>query len=170
MFPASVCLDKIFESRKKQATLSVACFWRRHPDLNWGMKLLQSFALPLGYSAINFGAGTRSYLLTNRIALAKLMHTAKISHPHNYRFGAGSRSCLLTNRIALTKLMHTAKISLPQNYHFGAGSRSCLLTNRIALAKLMHTAKISHPHNYRFGAGDEIRTRDICLGKATLYH
>ena len=131
MFPASVCLDKIFESRKKQATLSVACFWRRHPDLNWGMKLLQSFALPLGYSAINFGAGSRSCLLTNRIALAKLMHTAKISHPHNYRF-------LLTNRIALAKLMHTAKISLPQNYHFGAG--------------------------------DEIRTRDICLGKATLYH
>ena len=26
--------------------------WRRHPDSNWRMKLLQSFALPLGYGAI----------------------------------------------------------------------------------------------------------------------
>ena len=26
-------------------------FWRRHPDLNWGIKLLQSSALPLGYGA-----------------------------------------------------------------------------------------------------------------------
>ena len=66
MFPASVCLDKIFESRKKQATLSVACFWRRHPDLNWGMKLLQSFALPLGYSAIlSFWSGF-SQLFANK--------------------------------------------------------------------------------------------------------
>ena len=27
-------------------------FWRHHPDLNWGIKLLQSFALPLGYGAV----------------------------------------------------------------------------------------------------------------------
>ena len=26
-------------------------FWRRHPDLNWGIKLLQSSALPLGSGA-----------------------------------------------------------------------------------------------------------------------
>ena len=25
--------------------------WRHHPDLNWGVKLLQSSALPLGYGA-----------------------------------------------------------------------------------------------------------------------
>ena len=25
--------------------------WRRHPDLNRGIKVLQTFALPLGYSA-----------------------------------------------------------------------------------------------------------------------
>ena len=29
-----------------------AFFWRHHPDLNWGIKLLQSSALPLGYGAI----------------------------------------------------------------------------------------------------------------------
>ena len=26
-------------------------YWRRHPDLNWGMKVLQTSALPLGYVA-----------------------------------------------------------------------------------------------------------------------
>ena len=26
--------------------------WRRHPDLNWGIKVLQTSALPLGYAAI----------------------------------------------------------------------------------------------------------------------
>ena len=26
--------------------------WRRHPDLNRGIKVLQTFALPLGYDAI----------------------------------------------------------------------------------------------------------------------
>ncbi len=27
-------------------------FWRRHPDLNWGIKVLQTSALPLGYGAL----------------------------------------------------------------------------------------------------------------------
>ena len=26
---------------------------RRHPDLNWGIKVLQTSALPLGYGAVN---------------------------------------------------------------------------------------------------------------------
>ena len=26
-------------------------YWRRHPDLNWGIKVLQTSALPLGYVA-----------------------------------------------------------------------------------------------------------------------
>ena len=26
--------------------------WRRHPDLNWGVKVLQTSALPLGYVAL----------------------------------------------------------------------------------------------------------------------
>ena len=26
--------------------------WRRHPDLNWGIKVLQTSALPLGYGAM----------------------------------------------------------------------------------------------------------------------
>jgi hypothetical protein len=35
--------------------------WRRHPDSNWGIKVLQTSALPLGYAADNnkniYGAG-----------------------------------------------------------------------------------------------------------------
>ena len=27
--------------------------WRRHPDLNWGIRILQTLALPLGYGAIH---------------------------------------------------------------------------------------------------------------------
>ena len=28
------------------------CFWRRHPDLNRGIEVLQTFALPLGHVAL----------------------------------------------------------------------------------------------------------------------
>ncbi len=31
--------------------------WRRHPDLNRGIAVLQTAALPLGYAAIKIGAG-----------------------------------------------------------------------------------------------------------------
>ncbi len=31
---------------------SAAVFWRRHPDLNWGIRVLQTHALPLGYGAV----------------------------------------------------------------------------------------------------------------------
>ena len=61
--------------------------WRRHPDLNRGIKVLQTLALPLGYSALLF---------------------------------------------ALSKKINSA-VEL-------------------------------------YGAGNEIRTRDIHLGKVTLYH
>ena len=63
--------------------------WRRHPDLNRGIKVLQTLALPLGYSAIL------------RLPLGKM--------------------------------------------------------------EIKNSADI-------LGAGNEIRTRDIHLGKVTLYH
>ena len=42
----------------KQKALLTKCFlfWRRHPDLNWGIKVLQTSALPLGYGAIQLSA------------------------------------------------------------------------------------------------------------------
>ena len=30
---------------------NTAVWWRRHPDLNWGIRVLQTRALPLGYGA-----------------------------------------------------------------------------------------------------------------------
>ena len=40
--------------------------WRRHPDLNWGIKVLQTSALPLGYGAIP-GGSTRNRTRDTRI-------------------------------------------------------------------------------------------------------
>ena len=36
--------------------------------------------------------------------------------------------------------------------------------------RCIHCFAIRIPTKSTFGAGDGIRTRDICLGKATLYH
>ena len=41
------------ENGKGTCEMQVPFFWRRHPESNWGMKVLQTSALPLGY-----GAGT----------------------------------------------------------------------------------------------------------------
>ena len=37
---------------KKTLRIGAESFWRRHPDLNRGIKVLQTLALPLGYSAV----------------------------------------------------------------------------------------------------------------------
>jgi hypothetical protein len=40
--------------RRKEKNLILSksgSFWRRHPDLNWGIRVLQTLALPLGYDA-----------------------------------------------------------------------------------------------------------------------
>ena len=37
---------------KNSAPVRCIVSWRRHPDLNRGIKVLQTLALPLGYSAI----------------------------------------------------------------------------------------------------------------------
>ena len=80
---------RIYILRKSSAQGSCRAFWRRHPDLNRGIKVLQTLALPLGYSAV-----------------------------------------------------------------FAAPCRQILKKKQ---------------YGY-FGAGNEIRTRDIHLGKVTLYH
>ena len=56
-------LDKKINSQNRS---SVSC-WRRHPDLNWGIKVLQTSALPLGYSAI-LERITRLELATSTLA------------------------------------------------------------------------------------------------------
>ncbi|GEM_PF-2735990 len=46
-------MDDLRTKRKpfKQISLKGFLFWRRHPDLNWGIEVLQTSALPLGYVA-----------------------------------------------------------------------------------------------------------------------
>ena len=48
-------------------------YWRRHPDLNWGIKVLQTSALPLGYGALE--RKTRFELAT--LALARRCSTTE---------------------------------------------------------------------------------------------
>ena len=39
--------------KEKQGKLLLSLLiWRRHPDLNWGIRVLQTHALPLGYDAL----------------------------------------------------------------------------------------------------------------------
>ena len=50
-------------------------FWRHHPDLNWGIKVLQTSALPLGYGAVKNGAGYEArtrYLHLGKVALYQM--------------------------------------------------------------------------------------------------
>ena len=66
----------IFHARQrasfpKRKALLTKCFsfWRRHPDLNRGVKVLQTLALPLGYSA-EYGAGNE--IRTRDVHLGKV--------------------------------------------------------------------------------------------------
>ena len=43
---------KLKKKSKKANPIGLAFNWRRHPDLNWGIRVLQTRALPLGYDAI----------------------------------------------------------------------------------------------------------------------
>ncbi len=44
---------KIFRNPKRNTSQQAGVsFWRCHPDLNWGVELLQSSALPLGYGTL----------------------------------------------------------------------------------------------------------------------
>ena len=45
------CQGRTSEKKNEQAAQPAHSFWRRHPDLNWGIRILQTLALPLGYGA-----------------------------------------------------------------------------------------------------------------------
>ena len=60
-FPVSTTLANIylccnsamhFTDTKKHLMRSAFLLWRHHPESNWGIKVLQTSALPLGYGAI----------------------------------------------------------------------------------------------------------------------
>ena len=53
---------------KKNKSVLLAKKWRHHPDLNRGIKVLQTLALPLGYVTINMERKTRLELATPTLA------------------------------------------------------------------------------------------------------
>ena len=62
---------------RKNGTQMGSVFWRYRPDLNWGIKVLQTFALPLGHGTI-FGAGDEArtrYLHLGKVALYRMSYT-----------------------------------------------------------------------------------------------
>ena len=54
-------LPVLFSKRKRTSTRMSFFFWRYWPDLNWRITVLQTGALPLGYSTI-WKSGTRGYV------------------------------------------------------------------------------------------------------------
>ncbi len=49
---SSFVMSGIYKKEKTPECNHSDVLWRRHPDLNWGIKVLQTSALPLGYAAI----------------------------------------------------------------------------------------------------------------------
>ena len=76
--------------KKKLCTVWCRVFWRRHPDLNRGIKVLQTLALPLGYSAISaalYGADKKNknsadYLGAGNEIRTRDIHLGKVTLYH----------------------------------------------------------------------------------------
>ena len=79
-------------NEKRASAAQMLFFWRYRPDLNWGMKVLQTFALPLGHGTILImkegtqygvpiffvGAGDEArtrYLHLGKVALYRMSYT-----------------------------------------------------------------------------------------------
>ena len=45
---------EVKREREEDGPQPALFFWRRHPDLNWGIRILQTLALPLGYGAEHY--------------------------------------------------------------------------------------------------------------------
>ena len=75
--------------------------WRCHPDLNWGVELLQSSALPLGYGTLFKDGAKRSllhltgasdeartrYLHLGKVALYQMSYTRVLDPPRSFLCG-----------------------------------------------------------------------------------
>ena len=98
--PPDICI-KWFKSgtfpfpKQKDILSDVLLFWRYRPDLNWGMRVLQTLALPLGHGTIwksgtpcvpdSFvGAGDEArtrYLHLGKVALYRMSYTRILVPP-----------------------------------------------------------------------------------------
>ena len=165
-------------------------FWRHHPDLNWGIKLLQSFALPLGY-----GATRLSTLMSVRCSRTSLsleretrysLPALTVEHCFNQlrescRFAdSRTRGCRARRLCLYAARVLRCHWSERRDIRFRL-SLSSIASINFAKAAALRTAELADVALDAYfctqlayfditGARDEIRTRDICLGKATLYH
>ena len=155
-------------------------FWRHHPDSDWGIKVLQTSALPLGYGAI-----TLYNMLRTRSACIFCLTDHLLGDGY---LGAGDGVPVCTGTCAALRYdpcgsqlppQLLLRSRIPSKPFFGAGDGVPVCTGTYALLRCgpaagqmlrIYCYAIRIPTGECFGAGDGIRTRDICLGKATLYH
>ncbi len=98
MFFMDIDIARLPEYDKSRFLKSGTCLvWRCHPDSNWGVELLQSSALPLGYGTILY----RVCAFAGEYYLGK--KRGKTSLP---RFGASDE--------ARTRYLHLGKVALYQ--------------------------------------------------------
>ena len=81
-------------------------FWRRHPDLNRGMRILQTLALPLGYGA----AVILRYLCTHIVLRSALMERKTGFEP--------ATSTLARSHSTTESLPHMPAQNPPARFHY----------------------------------------------------
>ena len=147
-------------------------FWRHHPDSDWGIKVLQTSALPLGYGAITLYNMKRTRGVPTYSCLGAGDGMLVFPREPALRSGTVPRAgpmlricCYATNPYWVVSLERETVCSLPREPALRSGAAPAGLN---AIAFRYNVARI--PSGSNIGAGDGIRTRDICLGKATLYH
>ena len=78
-----------FKSAASACSATLAYVWRWHPDLNWGIEVLQTSALPLGYAAIKSNLERKTRFEWRALALARRCSTAELL-PHTWCLRAES--------------------------------------------------------------------------------
>ena len=83
--------------KKRDAATASLNKWRCHPDLNWGIKVLQTFALPLGYGTILIDRSCRLLSIVcgaDNETRTRYLHLGKVAlYQMSYvRIGASDRN------------------------------------------------------------------------------
>ena len=155
VFKNRLAKSSIFDATAKKKDCDIffiTVLWRWRPDLNWWMKVLQTFALPLGHVTI---------WVKNRL-IEPIFH---------YFFGAADE--------ARTRYLHLGKVALYQMSYgriFGAfvpAPSRAILANFGVPAKACKARfcgkKEKVLHDFRRGASDRNRTNDTGIFSPLLY-
>ena len=109
---------------KNPADLVNRIFWRYHPDLNWGIAVLQTAALPLGYGTKKMERMTRLELATSTLARWRSTRWATSA---NGAFGRNRTSDTrifspLLYQLSYKGIRKTCIINLHRSWRPGTGS------------------------------------------------